>query len=168
LFIIIFSYFAFSHTINFTASHSKGCSGRKELLLVLEQDLLLVPFSMLHPKIDDCSSSGEYLIEKFSLLVTPSLIKFKENQRLVVFYYCLFSISTFFKLSNLFVYRAQKKAGVNESSSMSTLVVGNPLLPKFLNEQLNLNELPHTEQEASMVAEMLLTKPLIKAEVDKI
>lgn len=166
---IILLCIAFSCTINFTASHSKGCSGRKELLLVLEQDLLLVPFSMLHPKIDDCSLSGEYLSEKFSLLVTPSLIKFKENQRLVVYYnYCLFSTSTIFKLSNLFDFRAQKKAGVNESSSMSTLVVGNPLLPKLLNEQLNLNELPHTEQEASMVAEMLQTKPLIKAEVDKI
>lgn len=38
---------------------------------------------MLHPKIDDESHlSGEYLSEKFSLLVTPSLMKFKENQRL--------------------------------------------------------------------------------------
>lgn len=49
---------------------------------------------------------------------------------------------------------------------MTTLVVGNPLLPSYLNEQLNLNELPHTEQEASMVAEMLQTKPLIKAQVN--
>lgn len=48
---------------------------------------------------------------------------------------------------------------------MTTLVVGNPLLPNCLNERLSLNELPHTEQEASMVAEMLQTKPLIKAEV---
>jgi len=51
---------------------------------------------------------------------------------------------------------------------MTTLVVGNPLLPTYLNEQLSLHELPHTEQEASMVAEMLQTKPLIKAQVDKI
>lgn len=49
---------------------------------------------------------------------------------------------------------------------MTTLVVGNPLLPDCFNEQLNLNELPHTEQEASMVAEMLQTKPLIKAQVN--
>lgn len=48
---------------------------------------------------------------------------------------------------------------------MTTLVVGNPLLPNCLNEQLSLNELPHTEQEASMVAEMLQTKPFIKAQV---
>lgn len=40
---------------------------------------------MLHPKIDDdCFLSGEYLSEKFSLLVTPSLMKFKENHRLVL------------------------------------------------------------------------------------
>lgn len=51
---------------------------------------------------------------------------------------------------------------------MTTLVVGNPLLPNCLNERLSLNELPHTEQEASMVAEMLQTKPLIKAEVKQI
>lgn len=76
----------------------------------------------------------------------------------------LFSI---FKLNNL-IFRAQKKAGVNESSNMTTLVVGNPLLPNFLNEQLSINELPHTEQEASMVAEMLQTKPLIKAQVRKL
>lgn len=68
----------------------------------------------------------------------------------------------------LCMFRAQKKAGVNESSNMTTLVVGNPLLPNCLNEQLSLNELPHTEQEASMVAEMLQTKPLIKAQVNKI
>lgn len=67
---------------------------------------------------------------------------------------------------NIHFIRAQKKAGVNESSNMTTLVVGNPLLPNYLNEQLNLNELPHTEQEASMVAEMLQTKPLIKAQVN--
>lgn len=68
--------------------------------------------------------------------------------------------------TKFFFFRAQKKAGVNESSNMTTLVVGNPLLPNYLNEQLGLNELPHTEQEASMVAEMLQTKPLIKAEVN--
>lgn len=68
----------------------------------------------------------------------------------------------------IFIDRAQKKAGVNESSNMTTLVVGNPLLPSYLNEQLNLNELPHTEQEASMVAEMLQTKPLIKSQVNKL
>lgn len=40
---------------------------------------------MLHPKLDDdCFLSGEYLSEKFSLLVTPSLMKFKENHRLVL------------------------------------------------------------------------------------
>lgn len=85
--------------IQFTASHNKGCSGRKELLLVLEQDLLLVPFSMLHPKVDeDCFLSSEYLSEKFSLLVTPSLMKFKENQRYCIKFYVaktfFFSIHT--------------------------------------------------------------------------
>lgn len=41
---------------------------------------------MLHPKLDDdCFLSGEYLSEKFCLLVTPSLMKFKENQRSVLY-----------------------------------------------------------------------------------
>lgn len=73
-----------------------------------------------------------------------------------------------FSSNYVFINRAQKKAGVNESSSMTTLVVGNPLLPDSLNEQLSLNEVPHTEQEASMVAEMLQTKPFIRAQVHKI
>jgi len=50
---------------------------------------------MLHPKIDDDSHlSGEYLSEKFSLLVTPSLMKFKENQRLVLFFIQHFGCQT--------------------------------------------------------------------------
>jgi len=54
---------------------------------------------MLHPKIDDdCHLSGEYLSEKFSLLVTPSLMKFKENQRLVL---CLYQIQYYENRSNV-------------------------------------------------------------------
>ncbi|XP_050428822.1 tetratricopeptide repeat protein 28 isoform X2 [Adelges cooleyi] len=126
------------------ASHNKGCSGRKELLLVLEEDLMLVPFSMLHPKMDnECLLTGEYLAEKFCLLVTSSLMKFKENQR------------------------ALKKSIANDSTNMTTLVVGNPRLPEYIHEQLCLSEVPHTEQEANMVAEMLQTKPFVREQANK-
>lgn len=56
---------------------------------------------MLHPKIDDDSHlSGEYLSEKFSLLVTPSLMKFKENQRLVL---CFYLLKYFVNRTNFFM-----------------------------------------------------------------
>lgn len=101
------------------------------------------------------------MYQTFEVIIKYKLFfKFNNN-----FYFKYLSFKKVLK--ELLIYRAQKKAGVNESSNMTTLVVGNPLLPNCLNEQLNLNELPHTEQEASMVAEMLQTKPLIKAEVNK-
>ncbi|XP_050523379.1 tetratricopeptide repeat protein 28-like isoform X2 [Daktulosphaira vitifoliae] len=119
------------------------CFGRRELLLVLEDDLLLVPFSMLHPKRDIDQINVEYLSEKFSLLVTSSLMKLKENQRV------------------------HKKAIINESYNITSLVVGNPQLPENLCDHLNISELHHTEQEATMVAEMLQTKPFIKKQANK-
>jgi len=61
---------------------------------------------MLHPKIDDDSHlSGEYLSEKFSLLVTPSLMKFKENQRLVLCFYLLQNFEI--ELTFLWIYTLQ-------------------------------------------------------------
>lgn len=60
-------------------SHSKGCTGQRELLLVLEGDLYLVPFPVLRPQTTD--NTSEYLCERFSLLVIPSLTSLKLNQK---------------------------------------------------------------------------------------
>lgn len=62
-------------------AHGKGCSGRRELLLVLEGDLYLVPFPVLKPPATAENSSVEYLSERFSLLVVPSLTSLRANQK---------------------------------------------------------------------------------------
>lgn len=53
-----------------------GCTGRNELLLVLEGDLYLVPFPLLKPK----EGASEYLSERFNVLLLPSLC-FLKNMR---------------------------------------------------------------------------------------
>lgn len=60
--------------------HGKGCSGRRELLLVLEGDLYLVPFPVLKPPATG-DTSPDYLSERFSLLVVPSLTSLRANQK---------------------------------------------------------------------------------------
>lgn len=59
--------------------HNKDCTAQRELLLVLEGDLYLVPFPLLRPQTTD--NTSEYLCERFSLLVVPSLTSLKLNQR---------------------------------------------------------------------------------------
>ncbi|XP_044737970.1 tetratricopeptide repeat protein 28 [Chrysoperla carnea] len=49
--------------------HRKNCSGRRELVLVLEGDLFLVPFPVLRSGVE----GREYLCERFSILAVPSL-----------------------------------------------------------------------------------------------
>nr|CAD7396932.1 unnamed protein product [Timema cristinae] len=61
--------------------HSKGCGGRRELLLVLEGELYLVPFPLLKPN-GSSNGSIEYLCERFSLLIVPSLTSLRNNQKL--------------------------------------------------------------------------------------
>lgn len=60
--------------------HGKGCSGRRDLLLVLEGDLYLVPFPVLRPAASQ-DGIGEYLSERFSLLIVPSLSSLKISQK---------------------------------------------------------------------------------------
>lgn len=126
-------------------SHSKGCSGQRELLLVLEGDLYLVPFPVLRPHTTD--NSSEYLCERFSLLVIPSLTSLKLNQKLAK--------------------QALKNDRQNDqnNSNMSALVVGNPRLPACVTEQWGWGDLPYAQQEAEMVAEILQAKALIGSQV---
>jgi hypothetical protein len=48
---------------------------------------------------------------------------------------------------------------------MSVLVIGNPLLPASVTEQWGWGDIPHAEQEAVMVADMLQTQALVAAQV---
>lgn len=55
----------------------------------------------------------------------------------------------------------------DQSTNMSALVVGNPRLPACVTEQWGWNDIPHAEQEAEMVGEMLQTKALIGSQASK-
>lgn len=48
---------------------------------------------------------------------------------------------------------------------MTALVVGNPRLPSTVTEQWGWSDIPHAEQEATMVAEMLQAKALVGSQV---
>ncbi|KAF8792165.1 tetratricopeptide repeat protein 28-like [Argiope bruennichi] len=103
----------------------------QELLLVLDGDLYLVPFAILKN-----SSCDEYLCERFSLTVLPSISALKASQR-------------------------SKIIRQNNSKDIaSALVVGNPKIPAIVSEQWGWNDIPHAEQEATLVGEILSTKAI--------
>ena len=53
------------------------------------------------------------------------------------------------------------------SEQTSALVVGNPKLPSTVSEQWGWGDIPYSEQEAAIVAEMLQAKPLTQAQANK-
>ena len=101
-----------------------------ELVLVLEGDLYLVPFPMLRGTMS--SASPEYLCERFSLLVAPSLTAIKN---------------------------AKSKNLKNEQPS-STLIVGNPKMPSSISEHWGWTDIPYSGQEADIVAEIMQSQSL--------
>lgn len=57
--------------------HSSGPVGRhRQLILVLEGELYLIPFALLKG-----SSSNEYLYERFSLIAVPSIQSLNPNSK---------------------------------------------------------------------------------------
>lgn len=110
----------------------------QELLLVLDGDLYLVPFAILKN-----GSCDEYLCERFSLTVLPSISALKASQR-------------------------SKIVRQNNSKDISTaLVVGNPKIPAAVSEQWGWNDIPHAEQEANLVSEILSTKAITGSNATK-
>ena len=135
--------------MTFAVPHGKGCVGRRELLLVLEGELYLVPFPVLKP--GGNADSSEYLCERFSLLVVPSLMSLRSNQR---------------PARTVAAATSKTSANTSESTnSMSALVIGNPVLPASVTEQWGWGDIPHAEQEAVMVADMLQTQAMVAAQV---
>ena len=100
-----------------------------ELLLVLEGDLYLIPFPVL--KGTNCT---EYLCERFSLLVIPSLTNLKT--------------------------KPIKSKPTGEAGPPTKLVVGNPKIPSSVTDHWGWTDIPHAEAEANIVAEILQTKPV--------
>ncbi|XP_049768006.1 tetratricopeptide repeat protein 28 [Schistocerca cancellata] len=138
---------------------AKGSKGRRELLLVLEGELYLVPFPVLKPATE---GPCEYLCERFSLLVVPSLSSLRASQRSS-------RALTASKASpaGSTVTAAPGMDQTQQSTNMSALVVGNPRLPGSVTEQWGWSDIPYAEQEAAMVAEMLQAKALVGAQASK-
>lgn len=109
---------------------------RKELIMVVEKSLFLAPLPALQ------SSSGEdYLCERFSLLVVPSLAALRRRSR-----------------------TPMPEGG----ATVAALVAGNPSLPEKVREEFGWPEsVSSAETETGIVAELLETRPLIGSEATR-
>ena len=112
-------------------------TGSGDLVLVLEGDLYLIPFPVL--KGTNCT---EFLCERFSLMVTPSLTSLKTR------------------------HPKPRPGGLLDPESRA-LVVGNPRIPTSVTEHWGWGELPHSEQEAGIVGEILGCPTLTQNEATK-
>ncbi|CAG0884238.1 unnamed protein product [Darwinula stevensoni] len=102
----------------------------RELMLVLDGDLHLVPWPVLKGP-----SCNEFLCERFSLLVLPSLSALRTGHK--------------------------GKSLVASEEIPSSVVVGNPALPNAVRAEWGWPNLPYAEQEANIVGELLGAKPLV-------
>lgn len=66
-----------------------------------------------------------------------------------------------------FVDRLQRRTLSAENTNVAALVVGNPKLPTSITEHWGWADIPHAEQEANMVTEMLQAKSLIGLQATK-
>ncbi|XP_045466436.1 tetratricopeptide repeat protein 28 [Harmonia axyridis] len=107
----------------------KDDTNRRELILVLEGDLYLVPFPVLR----SASDNSEYLCERFSLLILPNLTTLRST-------------------------RLKKR---DPEQNVRSLIVGNPKLPSCIVNHYGWKDIPQSEQEATMVAELLQSQVLL-------
>ncbi|KAL0965743.1 hypothetical protein UPYG_G00285140 [Umbra pygmaea] len=121
---------------------SSGAVGRhRQLVLVLEGDLYLVPFALLKG-----SSSNEFLYERFNLLAVPSLGSLGAAAK------------------------SQHRRGVPSLYSgggSMTAVVGAPSLPPRVMERWLWGPLPSAQDEALRLGELLGCQPLIGTQATK-
>ena len=160
----------------------------RELVLVLDGDLYLVPFALLKPQ-----SSTDYLCERFSLIVAPSLTSLRTGQKSASralhrqhhqhrlmqqqqhnhnhhhrsaggpLMMTPSSSSGFgaqqHQLSTSF--SSDGGAALDQQPATSALVIGNPKMSQSVTEQWGWTDAPYAEQEAHIVAEMLQTPSLL-------
>uniref|UniRef100_A0A3B4CP38 Tetratricopeptide repeat protein 28 n=1 Tax=Pygocentrus nattereri TaxID=42514 RepID=A0A3B4CP38_PYGNA len=114
--------------------HSSGPVGRhRQLVLVLEGELYLIPFALLKG-----SSSNEYLYERFSLLAVPSLRSLASNAKI----------------------NPRRSMPPPCSALGMAAVVSNPSLPSTAMDRWLWGPMPSAEEEACMVADLLGCQPL--------
>uniref|UniRef100_A0AAX7UUQ1 Tetratricopeptide repeat protein 28 n=1 Tax=Astatotilapia calliptera TaxID=8154 RepID=A0AAX7UUQ1_ASTCA len=118
--------------------HSSGPVGRhRQLVLVLEGELYLIPFALLKG-----SSSNEYLYERFSLISVPSLASLGPHARRSGHLFC------------------------PDGGSMAA-VVGAPHLPPSVMDRWLWGPLPSAQEEALWLGEQLGCHPLTGANATK-
>ncbi|KAM9100269.1 tetratricopeptide repeat protein 28 isoform 2-T2 [Sarcophilus harrisii] len=121
--------------------HSSGPVGRhRQLVLVLEGELYLIPFALLKG-----SSSNEYLYERFTLIAVPSIRALSPNSKSLL----------------------RKSAPAFSSSTSMAAVIGNPKLPSAVMDRWLWGPVPSAEEEAYMVSELLGCQPLVGAVATK-
>lgn len=104
---------------------------KKELVLVLQGDLYLVPFAVLRS-----SQTSTYLYEHYSIIAVPSITALQNNV----------GSGRYMKMGH---------------EATGALIVGNPELPPSVKDQYQWGELPAAEMEAKIIGEMMGAKPLI-------
>lgn len=107
------------------------------MILVLENELYLIPFAVLRSGQD----GAEYFSERCSLLTVPSLQTLRQKSRM-------------------------KTRNQSPNGTTSALVVG-PRIPLSLNETITWTESTASLQEAAMVSDMLQAKTLITSNATK-
>nr|XP_020025080.1 tetratricopeptide repeat protein 28 isoform X1 [Castor canadensis]XP_020025081.1 tetratricopeptide repeat protein 28 isoform X2 [Castor canadensis] len=115
--------------------HSSGPVGRhRQLVLVLEGELYLIPFALLKG-----SASNEYLYERFALIAVPAIRSLGPHSK-----------------------GPQRKTPPTYSSPTSmAVVIGNPKLPSAVMDRWLWGPMPSAEEEAYMVSELLGCQPLV-------
>lgn len=112
-------------------------TGYKEMILVLENELYLIPFAVLRSGQD----GAEYLSERCSLLTVPSLQTLRQKSRI-------------------------KTRNQSANGTASALVVG-PRIPLSFTESTTWSDSAASLQEAAMVSDMLQAKTLVASNATK-
>ncbi|XP_069136443.1 tetratricopeptide repeat protein 28-like isoform X1 [Argopecten irradians] len=111
--------------------------GPVDLVLVLQGELYLIPFSVLRK-----DQTEEYMFERFNLSVMPSVTALQNAKK-------------------------QDKQGRPVIDSSGAIVVGNPKLSPVITQHWHLKEIPSAEYEARIVSELLTCRPLIGQDATK-
>lgn len=125
----------FEESMKDVTEQSGSCAS--DLILVLQGDLFLIPFSVLRK-----DQTMEYLYERFNLIVVPSLTSLQNTNK-------------------------HDRNGRPVIDSSGAVVVGNPKLTSSICQHWHLHDIPSSEYEARIVGEILTARPLIGHEATK-
>jgi CHAT domain-containing protein len=105
------------------------------VIFIPHKSLFLVPFAALQ------DPTGQYLIEKHTILTAPAL--------------------------QILQFTRQSRQKVRQLSLQTNLVVGNPIMPQIGTPPRQLYPLPGSEREAITIAQLLKTKPITGSQATK-